>query len=180
MGNCGAKKGDKKNAPLHLEKGTVQKQDKLKQQNAPKPESQPKEETKAAAETRAKQDPIQKTASVASKMENSPGSLTIEHVESKAEQSRLLAQLLPKTRDTQAEFVKSVYEDSKGINLDFCLNLNEEDQLAPISEGGEPISLAFATPIQVALASGNKQVVEYLLSREDASVVPRGDFASFE
>ena len=32
----------------------------------------------------------------------------------------------------------------------------------------------------MALASGNKPVVEYLLSREDASVVPRGDFASFE
>ena len=45
MGNCGSKKGDKKNAPPSLEKGNLQKQDKLKQQNAPKPEKQ--EESKA-------------------------------------------------------------------------------------------------------------------------------------
>ena len=86
-------------------------------------------------------------------MENSPGNFTLEYVESKAEQSRILAQLLDKIRENQTEFVRSVYEDSKGINLDFCLNLNEEDQLPPIMEGAEPISLAFATPLQVALAS---------------------------
>ena len=92
MGNCGAKKGDKKGAAPTLEKGTIQKQDMLKQVNSgEKPESRPKEETKAVAEPKVKQDPLPKAASVASKMENSPGSLSMEHVESKAEQARLLA-----------------------------------------------------------------------------------------
>ena len=90
MGNCGAKKGDKKSAPLGLEKGTIQKQDKLKQINSDKkPEGQPNEETKAVAEPKVNQDP--KAGSAASKMENSPGSLSVEHVEAKAEQARLLA-----------------------------------------------------------------------------------------
>ena len=89
-------------------------------------------------------------------MENSPGNFSLEYVESKAEQYRILAQLLDKIRENNTENVKSVYEDSKGTNLDFCLNLDEEEQLPPILEGGEPISLAFATPLQVALASQSK------------------------
>ena len=47
-------------------------------------------------------------------------------------------------------------------------------------DGMEPISMLNATPLQIALASGNKPIIDFLLERKGQSVVPRGDFASPE
>lgn len=77
-----------------------------------------------------KKDGPAKTVSVTSKIDDSPGAFTVEHLESKAAMSKMLSELLSKIKENNLEAVKAIYDEFKGYNLDFVLN-NELETLAP-------------------------------------------------
>ena len=92
----------------------------------------------------------------------------------------MLGELIAKIKENNLEAVKAIYDEFKGYNLDFVLN-NEDEKLAPMwEEGMEPISMLNATPLQVAIGSGNRAIIDYLLERKGQSVVPRGEFINPE